>query len=399
MRLLLFTGKGGVGKTTLAAATAARLARDATKTLVVSTDPAHSLGDALGVAVIDRPTEVETGLFAAHIETRGLLDQAWRTLREHLRTMLAGAGLDELDAEELTVLPGIEELLALTEVARIAADGPWETVIVDCGPTAETLRLLALPEALAGYLERLFPSHRRAVRGLLGTLAGGKLEQWDALAGGLGDLAGRLEGLRALLTDRATTGVRLVLTPERVVAAETRRTITALTLQGIAVDALLVNRLVPDPGTEQGVAADWLRTRRAEQQDVLDQVRRESTVGVWTAGHHASEPVGPAALRAVADDLYGSDDPLHQAPDRPLLAMQRPSTPDGEYLLTIAVPLAASDRLDLARVGDELVVTIEGRRRLVALPSVLRRCVVSGAGADDAGLTVRFRPDPALWMR
>ncbi|APU23064.1 ArsA family ATPase [Actinoalloteichus sp. GBA129-24] len=399
MRLLLFTGKGGVGKTTLAAATAARLARDGVKTLVVSTDPAHSLGDAFGLALGDEPVEVDSGLFAGHIETRGLVDQAWRTLRDHLRTMLAGAGLDELDAEELTVLPGIEELLALTEVARIAQAGPWETVIVDCGPTAETLRLLALPEALAGYLERLFPAHRRAVRGLLGTLAGGSLDKWDALASGLGDLAGRLEGLRALLTDRDVTGVRLVLTPERVVAAETRRTVTALTLQGIAVDALLVNRLVPDPGADRGVAADWLRTRRAEQQAVLDEVRRETAVPVWTAGHRAGEPVGASALLVVADDLYGERDPLRRAPDRPLLSVRRPATPDGEYLLTIALPLSAEDRLDLARAGDELVVTVDGRRRLVALPSVLRRCVVSGASADDDGVTVRFQPDPALWMR
>ncbi|ASO22177.1 arsenite-transporting ATPase [Actinoalloteichus hoggarensis] len=399
MRLLLFTGKGGVGKTTLAAATAARLARDGVKTLIVSTDPAHSLGDALGLALGDEPVEAEPGLFAGHIETRGLVDQAWRTLREHLRTLLAGAGLDELDAEELTVLPGIEELLALTEVARIARAGPWATVIVDCGPTAETLRLLALPEALAGYLERLFPAHRRAVRGLLGTLAGGSLDKWDAVASGLGDLAGRLEGLRTLLVDREVTGVRLVLTPERVVAAETRRTITALTLQGIAVDALLVNRLVPDPGEDRGVAADWLRIRRAEQQAVLDQVQRETTVPVWTAGHRAGEPVGAPALLAVADDLYGDRDPLRRAPDRPLLSVRRPDTADGEYVLTIALPLTAEDRLDLARAGDELVVTVDGRRRLIALPSVLRRCVVTGAGADDDGVTVRFRPDPALWMR
>ncbi|WP_030103852.1 ArsA family ATPase, partial [Actinoalloteichus caeruleus] len=157
MRLLLFTGKGGVGKTTLAAASAARLAALGGKVLVVSTDPAHSLGDALGVPVGDGVAELDDGLSAAHIETRSLVDGAWAGLREHLRTLLSGAGLDEFDAEELTVLPGVEEILALTEVARLAASGPWDTVVVDCAPTAETLRLVALPEALAGYLERLVP--------------------------------------------------------------------------------------------------------------------------------------------------------------------------------------------------------------------------------------------------
>ena len=169
MRVVLFTGKGGVGKTTLAAATAARLARSGRKALVVSTDPAHSLGDALDADLDGEPTELERGLYAAHIDTHALLDEAWGPLR----TVLAGAGVDELVADELTVLPGVEDLLALSSVRRAAESGPWEVVVVDCGPTAETLRLLGLPEAVAGYVERLFPAHRRAVRGLLAGLSGG----------------------------------------------------------------------------------------------------------------------------------------------------------------------------------------------------------------------------------
>ena len=156
-RVLLFTGKGGVGKTTLSAATAASLAAHGRKALVVSTDPAHSLGDALDVRLGSEPSEVDgsDGLFACQIDPRGLVDEAWGELRGHLRTVLAGAGVDELDAEELTVLPGVEELLALAEVRRLASNGPWEVVVVDCGPTAETLRLLpsvkrrALPVAVS----------------------------------------------------------------------------------------------------------------------------------------------------------------------------------------------------------------------------------------------------------
>ncbi|MER2092729.1 MAG: ArsA family ATPase, partial [Saccharopolyspora rectivirgula] len=171
MRILLFTGKGGVGKTTLAAATAAHVASRGGKVLVVSTDPAHSLGDAFGVALGAEPAEVRSSsqglaLHAAEVDTRSLVDDAWGELREHLRTLLQGAGVEEVAAEELTVLPGVEDLLALTEVHRLAVSGEWDAVLVDCAPTAETLRLLALPEALANYLERLFPAHRRAVRGL-----------------------------------------------------------------------------------------------------------------------------------------------------------------------------------------------------------------------------------------
>ncbi|NUT51226.1 MAG: ArsA family ATPase [Saccharothrix sp.] len=394
-RLLLFTGKGGVGKTTLSAATATALAAGGRKALVVSTDPAHSLGDALGVPLSGQVAEVDGGLHAAQVDPRALVDDAWRDLRGHLRTVLAGAGVDELDAEELTVLPGVEELLALSEVQRLARGGPWDVVVVDCGPTAETLRLLALPEAFASYLERLFPTHRRVVRGLLAGVAGnGTVEKWDATADALGRLAENLAQLRDLLTS-PTTAVRLVLTPERVVAAETRRTVTALALQGIRVDGLVANRLVPDPGADPGPAAEWLRTRRAEQDAVLAELADLGTVR--TVGHRAAEPVGTAALLELAEGLYQGRDPLEgAAADRPLIDLER--TGELEYTLRIALPVGDSS-LDLARVGDDLAVTVDGRRRLVALPSLLRRCLVTGAELDDTGLAVRFAPDPDLWMR
>ena len=259
MRVVLFTGKGGVGKTTLAAATGALLSGAGRKSLVVSTDPAHSLGDALGTELGPDPVEVEASLYAAHIDARALLEGAWGDLQEHLRTIIAGAGVDELVADELTVLPGVEDLLALAEVQRLADSGEYDVLVVDCGPTAETLRLLTLPEALAGYLERLFPAHRRAVRGLVANLAGTKGDGagWERTVDALGLLAEQLAGLREMLGDRSRTSIRLVLTPERVVAAETRRTLTALALHELRVDAL-----VGEPG-DAGPAAVAAGARRA----------------------------------------------------------------------------------------------------------------------------------------
>lgn len=405
--MLLFTGKGGVGKTTLAAATAAHLARSGRKALVVSTDPAHSLADALEAGLGGDPVEVDGvgGLFAAQVDARALLEGAWADLREHLGTILAGAGVDEVVADELTVLPGVEELLALAAVRRIGQSGPWDVVVVDCAPTAETLRLLALPEAIGGYVERLFPAHRRAVRGLLGGLARekGDAQRWDRAAEALDGLADELAELRELLVS-SHTGIRLVLTPERVVAAETRRTLTALGLLGLHVDGLVVNRLVPVPGpAESGPAARWLRGRADGQEAVLADVARLG-LPLRTVEHSAAEPTGVAALLALGEQLWSADDPAADAaPAAPLLALRRTSgtgrSPESEFELAVHLPGAAAAPLDLARVGDELAVTAAGVRRLVALPAVLRRCTVTRARLDGDDLRVTFRPDPAQWLR
>lgn len=370
-RVLLFTGKGGVGKTTLAAATAARLAVGGRKVLVASADPAHSLGDVFARPVGPEPSEVDTCLYAAHVDARGLVDKSWQDLRRQLHTVLAGAGLDALDAAELTVLPGVDELLALTEVARLAQAGPWEVVVVDCGPTAETLRLLALPEAIAGYLAKIAVPVAALTR-----------------------LADHLAALRRLLVDPKITSVRVVLTPERLVVAETRRTLAALALRGIKVDGLVANRLVPKARRWIGPAAAWLRVRRAEQDAVLAELDASATLPVQRVEHRPAEPVGTAALLDLATDLYGSGatyrDPLaDDSPfTTPLLSVEAVS--DGVYALTVALPLTDASDLDLARVGDDLAITVDGVRRLVALPALLRRYTITDAVRGAAGLELRF---------
>lgn len=380
MRLLLFTGKGGVGKTTLAAATAATLAAHGRRTLVVSTDPAHSLGDAYGVPLGAEPREIERRLDGVQVDSRNLVDAAWEGLRLQLRTALSGAGLDALDAEELTVVPGVDELLALSEVQRLAASKRWHTVVVDCGPTAETLRLLALPEAIAAYLRRLYGWQPRARR-------------TTGVAASVAQLGRHLEQLRDLLTDHSSTSVRLVLTPERVVVAETRRTLTALALRGIKVDGLIANRLMPAPGFWRGGAATWLRARRRQQDEVLEEIRGAGMPPLRLVEHRAVEPVGLAALADISQQLYEGGDPLAGAgngvPGEAAM-MRITAEQRGGYTLRIALPLDTGTDVDLARVDDDLAITIDGFRRLVALPRLLRSCAVVGAESDAKGIVVQL---------
>ena len=390
MRVLLFTGKGGVGKTTTAAATAALAASRGRKTLVLSTDPAHSLADALGVPVGSVPTEVDTGFYAVQVDTQVAFERTWRDVQDYLRGVLERAGVDALQAEELTVLPGAEEVLALLELRRHVASGCFDLVVVDCAPTGETLRLLALPEALRWYVEKVFPAQRRAlraVRPLLSRVSGPAVPH-DSVFEAVARLHTQLSEVRELLT-APTTSVRLVLTPEAVVVAEARRTLTSLALYGYQVDGLVANRVFAASG--DGWTAGWV----AAQQQQLDAVRRDTApLPLLESAYAAGEPVGLQALIDVGEALYGDQDPSRSEPVEDLVGVTQDR--DG-FLLSLALPLARLEDVDLARSGDELVVTVGGRRRLLALPGALCRCTVTGARLLGGRLVVRFEPDPALW--
>ena len=270
MRIALHTGKGGVGKTTISAATAIACATGGARTLLVSTDPAHSIADVLGVAVHADPTPVAgvPNLWAAQVDTRGRFEQSWSHIRGYLVGVLAARGMAEVQAEELTVLPGAEEIVALLELRRLAESGDFDAIVVDCAPTGETLRLLALPETIGFYAQRLLGAPQRVLRSIAASLSG--------LPGGapnatvrdaLGDLLAELMAARALLADPAITGVRLVLTPERMVIAEARRLFTALSLHGFRVEAVTVNRVLP-----RGVGGEFLRRQREGQREAMTQV-------------------------------------------------------------------------------------------------------------------------------
>ena len=408
MRVILFTGKGGVGKTTTAAATAVHAARSGTKTLVLSTDAAHSLGDALGVELRTpepgQPVEVEPGLSALQASPPHLLGESWRVVQDYLLRMLETIGVDGVVAEELTSLPGAEEVAALLELRRQVDSGPWDLVVVDCAPTAETLRLLALPEALAWHLERLLPAQRGLIRSLrpaAAAAAGVPLPEPEVVETVTGWYRQMRDVQRLLTSD--TTSVRLVLTPERVVIAESRRTWTSLSLYGFVVDAVVVNRIFPDSGSTEGDAGDeWRRGWNAAQQAGLAEVRDSfAELPLALTPYLPAEPIGPDALAALAEAQTGAASPA-EAPD--LLAPVehrgvRVEPADGGFRLLLPLPFAHARDLALQRRGDELIVAVGEHRRVLTLPAALQRCVVEDASVSNGQLAVRFVPDEEVWPR
>jgi arsenite-transporting ATPase len=397
--VLLVAGKGGVGKTTLAAATAIAAARDGARTLVVSTDPAHSLTDVLGMTgATGRAGEWRTAaapvpvpgvpgrLDVLQIDTRARLDSAWSTVRRTIGGLLGGAGVDPLVAAEIAAVPGVDDVLALLEVGAHAPG--YDAVVIDCAPTAETLRLLALPEALDRLVSRGFPIDGRIAR-LLGPsgMSESTVEALDALE----QLARELSAVRDLVTG-PTSAVRLVTTPERVVLAETHRARTTLAMLGHHVDGVVVNRVA--------VGDEWPEVLSSRHREMLVSARdRFAELPVRFAPYAGAEPIGIAALTELADVVLGTADPLDLGAARAVTDVRA----DGDgWSLDVSVPGAGAEDLDVAVTDDgDLVVDLGPHRRVIALPPLLRRCEVSGASLDltDAGQVIRvhFDRDLAHW--
>jgi arsenite/tail-anchored protein-transporting ATPase len=384
VRILLFTGKGGVGKSTIAAATAALSAEAGRRTLVLSTDAAHSLADAYGVSVGSEPEQVAPDLYVHQVDAQQRFEDSWAEIQGYLLSVLEVAGVDPVAAEELTVIPGAEEVLALLELRLHVLSDDWDAVVVDCAPTAETLRLLALPEALGWYMTRVFPVERRVVKALRPVLtrAAGVPMPEDDVFGAVERLHAELDQVRGLLTG-PETGVRLVLTPEQVVLAEARRSFTTLSLFGYRVDGVVANRVFPD-GEGDAWRAGWVRA----QAGVLAEVD-ESFPGipVWRSGFRPTEPVGLAELLDLGRELYADSDPLEVRRSEEPLRITRSS--DGA-VLRLRLPFVGRADVDLARDGDDLVVTVGSYRRLLTLPAGLARSRVAGARVEEGELQVRF---------
>jgi arsenite-transporting ATPase len=384
VRILLFTGKGGVGKSTVAAGTAALVAAAGQRTLVLSTDAAHSLADAFGAPVGSEPTEVAEGLFVQQVDAQLRFEQSWAEIQRYLLSVLDVAGVDPVAAEELTVIPGAEEVLALLELRLHALSGAWDVIVVDCAPTAETLRLLALPEALGWYMERVLPAQRRVVKALKPVLtrATGVPMPGDGMFDAVERLHAELDEVHALLSG-PDASVRLVMTPETVVLAEARRSYTSLSLFGYRVDGVVANRIFPAQGAD-----DWRAGWVVAQDAVLAEVEQSfAGLPIWRSEYRPAEPVGVEALATMARELYDDSDPLAVPTGTGPFRVDR--NEDGA-VLHLALPFVTRAEVGLARNGDELVVTVGSYRRLLTLPAGLARLRVAGARVDEGELRVRF---------
>jgi arsenite-transporting ATPase len=414
-RVSLFVGKGGVGKSTLATATAVRDARSGLRVLIVSTDQAHSTGDVLGVSIVPtgrrEPTRVladlDTGaddggggfLDALALDTLALLETRWREIAGVLAEKFPRSDLGTVAPEELSALPGIQEVLGLHEVGELADSGRWDHVVVDCASTADALRMLTLPATFGLYLERAWPRHRRLAQPPADLASAAVVDLLERVADGT-------ESLSALLADASRVSAHLVLTAERVVAAEATRTLGSLALMGVRVAELLVNQiLVQDDSFEYRnlpahPAFDWYSERIAEQQAVLDEL--DTAIGdvkLVLVPHLAGEPIGPKALGELLDAARLRDGSPPPGPLRPVVDRESGTGLDAVYRMRLELPQVDPGALTLGRVDDDLIIGSGGMRRRVRLASVLRRCIVIGAQFRGGELTVRFRPDPEVWPR
>jgi arsenite/tail-anchored protein-transporting ATPase len=387
MRVVIYTGKGGVGKTSVAAATALGAAARGHTTLVISTDNAHSLGDSLGVPLGPDPTPVRPNLFGLEVDVLTELARNWGEVHRYLLALLASQGVEEITAEEVVILPGMELITALLLLDQVAEERRFDTVVLDTAPTADTLRLLSFPNAVEWYFDHLFGLQRRIARVARATVGRAMKTPIppDAFFDSVQKLHGRFQRVRALLTDPRQTTVRLVVNPEKMVIAETQRAFTYLCLFGFAVELLVVNRVFPTAATSGYFAG--VRTEQAANLATLTELFGE--IPQLPVPRYPAEVVGVPALEQLERDLFGSSDPVKLRPTvSPIRFLER----GGHPVIELALPYTGSDTVDLSQRGDTLYLRVGAYRRSIVLPYAFTGRAVDSANLVDGTFTIHFSP-------
>lgn len=385
MRIILYTGKGGVGKTSVSAATALRCADMGYRTIVLSTDAAHSLADSFDMKIGSEPIEIAPKLDAQEIDVLYQMGKYWGKVQEYFRSILQWRGVDELIADEVSVLPGMEELAALLQIVQLAESGKYDVIIVDCAPTGETLKLLSLPEVARWYLTHIFPLERmtsRLVSPIMRTITDIPMPD-DQLFDTIKDLILQLNRMHALLSDSKKSSVRIVLNPEKMVIKEAQRTFTYINLYGFSCDLIASNRVLPASITDSYFAA--LKDAQARYGQMINE--SFAPVPIFQVPFFDQEVVGVEMLRKMALALYGTQDPSCVFYD----GSPQEIVKAGEgYLLKMKLPFADKSEVHLTRAGDELAISVGNFRRNTILPRALAALEVQKAKMEDGKLVVRF---------
>jgi arsenite-transporting ATPase len=384
-RTILYTGKGGVGKTSVATCTARACAASGLRTLVISTDPAHSLSESLGVELSAEPQSAGTRLWAQQVGAQEEMERHWSGVQDWLGELFLERGLDRISAEELTVPPGMDELFSLLRIQSAHESGEWEVIVVDCAPTGETLRLLSFPDVARWWIEKVFPIERQflaaagpVVRSLLDIPV-----PTHAVFADMRRLSENLIAMNEILRDERST-IRLVMTPDKMVIGEAMRTFTYLNLYGYLTDAVIVNRIFPDE------VGDYFAGWRKVQEEHLELVRSAfAPVPVLRAPYFDQEVVGAEMLDRLAGALFGPDD-LDPAAVLHDSVTQHLEVSDGEARLRVALPFASKADVKLKKIGLELVVAVDGQKRTIMLPDALAGFRPTAATLEDGALEVTF---------
>jgi arsenite-transporting ATPase len=389
MRVIVHTGKGGVGKTSISAATALRCAEMGLKTIVISTDTAHSLGDSLEHAIGPEPTLIAPNLWAQEIDTRYTMDKYWGKVQRYLTALFSKQGVDEIVAEEVTILPGLEEGAHLLWINQYVEQGEYDVLIVDAAPTAETLRLLSLPDVTRWWFEKVIGIARGASKLLrpVGRLLGrdGSALPDESAWNEVRVLFDTLDKVRDLLTDPKVASIRLVVNPEKMVIKETQRTYTYLNLYGYATDAIICNRIIPDEVTDPYFTM-W-KANQAENIGFIGEAFGQ--LPLMRAPLFGGEVSGLDGLRRLADALYGDRSPVEQM----FTGKTHEIVPVGAgYLLRVPLPFADKQDLDIYRSRDELTLRVGPYRRNIVLPATLWDLEIADAKFENASLNLTFGP-------
>ena len=384
-RIILYSGKGGVGKTSLSAATAVRSAQLGHRTLVVSTDAAHSLADALAVPVGSTPTPIAPGLDALEIDVNRELSTHWGSVQDFITKFMTFQGVGDAVAEELAILPGMEELFSLLKVKGYAEAKTYDVIVIDTAPTGETIRMLAVPEVLDFYLKRVFPIQRtvlKSVRPVARRVTSMPLPSDDVFRA-VQQILRQLEGMGPLLQDPKRSSIRIVLNPERMVINESQRLYTYLNLFSFPVDAVVANRVLP-PEARSSYFDRWFDIQAGH----LAEARKSfDPLPFFEARLFDREMVGLDLLRTFARDVFGDEDPTGVFyRDRPMEVRK-----EGKgYVMDIRLPFAQKDKIQVFTHGEELVLQVDNQRRHLLLPRSLASRRLVGAKFEDQRLRVTF---------